>query len=74
MLTKFKIHENKNEKLIDLILDMEKKSLKNLDKKKGISWLGDVNGYENLQLNSQFDKLFNLIIFNVKKYIDKWWI
>tara|TARA_B100000767_G_scaffold227890_1_gene218056 strand:- start:522 stop:1217 length:696 start_codon:yes stop_codon:yes gene_type:complete len=61
---------NERKKLIDLILDMEKKSLKNLDKKEGLSWLGDVNGYENLQLNSQFDKLFNLIIFNIKKYIE----
>ena len=58
-------------KLIDLILEMEKKSLKNnLDKKEKQSWLGDINGYENLQLNSQFDQLFNLIVLNIKKYID----
>ena len=57
-------------KLIELILNMEKESSKNLTKKESHSWLGDVNGFENLQLNSQFDKLFNLIIFNIKKYID----
>ena len=49
---------------------MEKNSLKNLDKKEGHSWLGDINGHENLQLNSQFNKLFDLIISNIRKYID----
>ena len=58
------------EKLIALILEMEKETLKNIDKKENHSWLGDVNGYENLQLNSQFDRLFNLIMSNIKKYID----
>jgi uncharacterized protein (TIGR02466 family) len=57
-------------KLIALILTMEKESIKNLDKKESHSWLGDVNGYENLQLNNQFNKLFNLIIFNIKKYME----
>jgi|TARA_B110000971_G_C19841015_1_gene422536 uncharacterized protein (TIGR02466 family) len=58
------------DKLIELILNMEKNSLKNLDKKEGHSWLGDINGHENLQLNSQFDKLFDLIVYNIKKYIE----
>ena len=57
-------------KLIELILNMEKESLKNLNKKESHSWLGDVSGYENLQLNSQFNKLFDLIISNIRKYID----
>ena len=48
-------------KLIALILTMEKESIKNLDKKESHSWLGDVNGYENLQLNNQFNKLFHPI-------------
>ena len=57
-------------KLIDLILIMEKESMKNLNEKKSHLWLGDINGYENLQLNSQFSKLFDLIMFNIKRYIE----
>jgi len=61
---------DERQKLIDLIIDMEKKSTNNLIKKNGESWLGDINGYENLQLNDNFDKLFSLIVVNIKKYIE----
>ena len=57
-------------KLIALILIMEKESIKNLSKKESHSWLGDVNGYENLQLDNRFTELFDLIIFNIKKYME----
>jgi len=57
-------------RLAELVLIMEKESLKNLSKKHNHSWLGDTNGYENLHHNSQFNKLFDLVIFNIKKYIE----
>jgi uncharacterized protein (TIGR02466 family) len=57
-------------KLIELVLTMEKESLKNIDKQKNRAWLGDINNNENLQLNIQFNNFFNLVILNIKKYIE----
>jgi uncharacterized protein (TIGR02466 family) len=58
-------------KLIDLILEMEKKSLKNnLDKKEKQSWLGDINGYVNIKKYIDF---LNVDTDQLDIYIQRSW-
>ena len=67
---KIGLTEDERNILIKEIYAQESKS-KNLTYKKKISaWTGDTQGFEFLYSNKKFEKLFNLISLNVKKYTE----
>ena len=67
---KIGLTENERNILIKEVYDQESKSKNLAYKKKSNAWTGDTQGFEYLYANKKFEKLFNLISLNVKKYTE----
>ena len=67
---KIGLSENEREVLIEEVKDQKIKSKNPSYKDKTGTWTGDTQGFEFLYLNKKFEKLFNLISLNVKKYTE----
>ena len=72
-LTVFKdkiiISQNEKNKIIDFIFNSEKES-KEIKKKKGDAWLGDITGHEYLFKNPIMKNLSNLVSDKIKLYTE----
>ena len=64
---KIEISQKEKNKIIDFIFNSEKKS-KDIKKRKGDAWLGDIRGHEYLFKNPIMKNLANLISEKIKLY------
>jgi len=67
---KIGLTENERNILIKEVYAQESKSKNIAYKKKVSAWTGDTQGFEFLYSNKKFEKLFNLISINTKKYTE----
>ena len=67
---KIGLTENERSILINEVYNQESQSKNLAFKKKVSAWTGDTQGFEFLYTNKKFQKLFNLISTNIKKYTE----
>ena len=67
---KIGLTENERKILIEEVQNQKLKSKNPSYKIKTGTWTGDTQGFEFLYLNKKFEKLFNLISLNIKKYTE----
>jgi len=67
---KIGLTESERDILIKEVYEQEKKSKNPSYSTKASAWTGDTQGFEFLYSNKKFEKLFNLISLNIKKYTE----
>ena len=67
---KIGLTESERDILIKEVYEQEKKSKNPSYSTKVSAWTGDTQGFEFLYSNKKFEKLFNLISLNIKKYTE----
>ena len=67
---KIGLTENERKILIEEVQNQKLKSKNPSYKIKTGTWTGDTQGFEFLYLNKKFEKLFNIISLNIKKYTE----